>query len=77
MNCNLQPIRSGGNENHVREGSAELDRPYRVYMKLAAHVFFKEGKKAEPCFYGVRSVRIPGILKNKTKPSVQENLFSP
>ena len=66
-----------GKENHVREGSAELDWPYRVYMTLATHVFFKEGKNVKPYFYGVRSVRIPGILKNKTKPSVQENLFSP
>ena len=54
-------MRGRKNENHVREGPVELDRPYRVYVKLATHVFFKEGKKADPYFYGVRSIRIPGI----------------
>lgn len=42
---------------------------------------FKEGTEKQSPFYyyyhRVRSVKIPWILKNKTKPSVQENLFSP
>lgn len=61
MSCNLCWIRGAGNQRQV----TELDGPHRIYMKLAIHVFFKEGKKAKPCFYGVRSVRIPGVFRTR------------